>query len=654
MRVRIADFHTYLCGTDDQGGFLQSLDLPFAKVAFSEERLRQYTHFLGFGFDDTGSGAFNDEHESSDNRRDRHERFLPLHFDLFRKGISTFEMNGVVLDVDTRLEDQEGNDLMEHRTTLVTIEDSEGNIFDIDMGGIIPEGDGRVPLLISHDESCFGAGEYENKVTILLVPISLFLWQAWQESGKGKKICKDKTTGPKWHLSGFVVEFGNGVICKRPDQPPPSPIHLKELGAWYDAFSKGVEVPLPTTADVWMRPGKNHDGWWLAEQFWKQCHLAIAILRHLFSRRHARFQPTLIPDWSQNHAAMSPDGLDAENMLVNSGGQTAKHLRHTFVPKEARTRTVGRRVIPVFPRVPREPLCRTCFEKEAVGNMNSPCRLAFNEHGHNTGFQSVGEKGLRLILEERGVDTKGMYQPQLVPALQQHSDFAKRSACERAHVTEIWSQAGYLCVFGVKYHSDFAHCERKWMFMKANLRNELNGVVSNSQQCLTSFVLAGKWDRLLQLVDRAYKQYTVHDVRRNARHCRDTMRAYETIGNKADTELNDITALEKKYKGHRRVFDAVTNELMMVADMPRTTEQIKVAMRTAKARSQKVERAAWLGTALKEIACRFTRRDRANRTNEQRDNDNESAKARKALLVRKQYLSKAKAVRNWKDNAKGA
>ena len=96
-------------------------------------------------------------------------------------------MNGVVLDVDTCLEDQEGNDLMEHRTTLVTIEDSEGNIFDIDMGGIIPEGDGRVPLLISHDESCFGAGEYENKVTILLIPISLFPLAGVARKWQGQK-----------------------------------------------------------------------------------------------------------------------------------------------------------------------------------------------------------------------------------------------------------------------------------------------------------------------------------------------------------------------------------------------------------------------------------------------------------------------------------
>lgn len=270
------------------------------------------------------------------------------------------------------------------------------------------------------------------------------------------------------------------MICKRPDRPPPSPIHLKELDKWYDAFSKGDTVALPETADVWMRPGKNHDNWWLAEQFWKQCYLAIAILEHLFSRRHPRFQPVLIPDWSQNHAAMSPNGLDAENMLVNPGGVTARHLRHTTIPKEARTKTVGRRQIPVFPRVPIEPLCPTCLQKESEGNNNTECRVAYREHGHEKGFQSIGEKGLRCVLEERGVNTKGMNQPQLVAALQQHSDFAKRTTTDRAHVTEIWAKASYSVLFGIKYHSDLAHVERKWMFMKGYIRKELNGVVFTS------------------------------------------------------------------------------------------------------------------------------------------------------------------------------
>jgi len=292
-------------------------------------------------------------------------------------------------------------------------------------------------------------------------------WQA-------KQICKDKTTGPKWHLSGFVTEFGNGVICTRPDRPPPPPIHLKELDKWYEAHAKGEEVELPPTADVWMRPGKNHDGWWLAEQFWKQCHLAIAIWKHIFSRRWKRLQIVLVPDWSQNHAAMSVDGRDAENMLVNPGGATARHIRHTFIPKEVRTRSVGRRIVPILKY--REPLCPSCTQQEEAGkNAATPCRLAFDEHGRKPGFQNIGHKGLRQVLEERGLNTTGLFQPGLIEALQNHSDFAKRTACERAHVTDIFAEAGHLVVFGIKYHSDFAHCERKWMFMKDDIRKDRTG-----------------------------------------------------------------------------------------------------------------------------------------------------------------------------------
>ena len=164
-------------------------------------------------------------------------------------------------------------------------------------------------------------------------------------------------------------------------------------------------------------------------------------------------------------------------------------------------------------------------------------------------------------------------------------------------------------------------------------------------------LVVGTWETLLRLVKEAYKQYSVHDARRNARHCRDTMRAYDIIGNKEDMELDEVTALEKKYKGHRRVFDSVTNQLMLVADMPRSAQQIKQAARCAKARTQKEERAYWMKLAEAEIASRFDRRDRSNRTEEAHKQDNESAKFRKAVLVTRQYLSKARAVRNWKCNS---
>jgi len=117
------------------------------------------------------------------------------------------------------------------------------------------------------------------------------------------------------------------------------------------------------------------------------------------------------------------------------------------------------------------------MQKEADDDFRTPCRLAYDEHGRKPGFQSVGETGLRAVLEECGVDTRGMVQAQLVEALQKHADFAKRTASERAHVTSIFSKAGHRVLFGIKYHSDFAHCERRWMFMKGDIRKYLTGEI---------------------------------------------------------------------------------------------------------------------------------------------------------------------------------
>ena len=84
--------------------------------------------------------------------------------------------------------------------------------------------------------------------------------------------------------------------------------------SWYKAFVGRQFPKLPRNADVAMRPGKNHEGWWCSEEFWMQSYLAIAIFDYAFKPSQPRLTLVAMLDWSQGHAAMSHDGLDAENM----------------------------------------------------------------------------------------------------------------------------------------------------------------------------------------------------------------------------------------------------------------------------------------------------------------------------------------------------
>ena len=562
--ARIIDFRRFLVGTDDEPGLLYQLDLPFAKKDFSEETLRLYALRLGFSHEETGYGCFSDEHESELNKADRDTRFLPQYKHYFDRGICEFEFKGHTLPVDTRLVDEHGEDLIAGRETFYDITDARGLKMRVDMGGIVPQRDEPIYLLASHDESCFAAGDFESKVPCCLclhaVTNMLFgrrgfteatrtlialLLQAWQHKDAPKKQCKSKSTGPKRHYASFSVEWGNGCICLRPDLPRPKAISLKHLRNWHARFKAGSPFPLPDNADVVMRPGKNYEMWWCSEEFWMQCDLAIAIFEYVFPDRpnQPHFRLVACLDWSQGHAAMSPDGLDAENMLVNPGGVSCTHIRATTTPlprMETHVVGAGRRRVPVFsgaakPWPDRAPLCISCMESSAADR--ALCREAYAGHEDDANFQTIGKKGLKQVLQERNIDTKGMNQEKLVDALQKFPDFTKRDSIERAHVTEIFKSNGHVALFGVKYHADLAHVERFWMHLKQQIRPHLTG----------------KYSDLVTLIDAAYCKYTVSQVRRDARHCRELMLAYSEIANAAAQQLDlaNLTSLAKEYKSHR-------------------------------------------------------------------------------------------------------
>ena len=395
-------------------------------------------------------------------------------------------------------------------------------------------------MLASHDESCFKAGQ--------------FCTHAWME--KKKKMCMDKSEGPSHHYSCYTVEWGNGCICLDPEGPPPLPISIQELRQWHEKWRLGIDVELPATADVSMDPGAppKKQGWWKSPEFWMQTDLACCIFRTVFGPpKESRFIFVAHLDWSQGHAAMAPDSLNAENMLVGTGGKTATHIRSTSWPYKVNGHNMS---------IPRALLCQPGCEKctkeyEQYGKPGSP--------DYDPNFQSVGVKGLAVVLEERGLLETGWHHPEMLLALQKCSDFQKRDLIGRAHVTAQMEGYGYIALFGVKYHAELAHNERKWMMVKRAIRGKLDG----------------KLPTLRRLLKDAWGGYTVDDARKAARHCRATMRAYMRLGG---TDLEDMRAEELKMKGHRRVFDSVTGNFILKAGMKQSTIDRICALRSEKRR----------------------------------------------------------------------
>ena len=90
-------------------------------------------------------------------------------------------------------------------------------------------------------------------------------------------------------------------------------------------------------------------------------------------------------------------------------------------------------------------------------------------------YQAIGKKGLKQVLIERGAYKHGMMQQDMVQALQQFEDFSPKSDHECARVTEMMRTRGHVALFGVKYHAELAHIERKWMRLKQRIRPKLDG-----------------------------------------------------------------------------------------------------------------------------------------------------------------------------------
>ena len=574
--ARVVDFKCWLLGDTDAptldgktGPLTHRLEAA-QKADISEEQVRKFVHHLGFAHEDLKKGSFNDEHNSEANIADRNTRFIPQYFKYHEQGPHQVQLAGEQIECDL-LED------LTLSSCSFAVTDRGGVIRQIDFPGELPQG--KVYLLSSHDESCAKAGEMETK--------------GWRPVGSYS--CIDKSQGPSVHSAKFGVEFGNGTICMEPNKPPPQPVTLQQLRS-YISQKRAGEQPTPLcTADVIMNPGKNAEGYWGSEEAWMQFELAMDIFEYVFPPTDDhQFVFVACVDWSQGHAAMPIGALSAETMNNTPGGKQP-HLTHTFWPRSING-------IPL--NIPRWNLCADgCLE----------CKAAFDAHGTNPDFQSIGRKGLKQVLLERGLYRHGMQQAQMIAKLQECGDFAVKSLIDRAHLTQMMADRGHVCLFGAKYHAELAWIERKWMLEKREMRPYLNG----------------KRDKLHQLLARAHTKFTVLDARKAARHCRETMRAYLSLSVADDAEFAALKEAEKKYKGHRRVFDSVTCKLVERAGATLSAHEKAMARRTEVARTLREAKAAYMKQCEVDWKSRNRRKARARLTLEELALVNNKSKQRK-------------------------
>ena len=167
--------------------------------------------------------------------------------------------------------------------------------------------------------------------------------------------------------------------------------------------------------------GGSKEGYWNSERFLGQMKVATDIAKFKYSRHGKRVY--WVFDHSSCHTAFGPDALNVLEMNVKPGGG--------------------------------QPKMRNTVYKGKLQKMN---------------FDDGTPKGLKRVLEERGIRTTGMNKQDMQAELASHSDFKD----ERTMIEHFLHGKGQGCIFLPKFHCELNPIERCWGQAKKYTRAHCN------------------------------------------------------------------------------------------------------------------------------------------------------------------------------------
>lgn len=142
-------------------------------------------------------------------------------------------------------------------------------------------------------------------------------------------------------------------------------------------------------------------------------------------------------------------------------------------------------------------------------------------------------KGLKKVLQERGIDTSKMLKKDMQKELASHSDFK----AEKTKIEHFLNQRGHVCILLPKFHCELNPIERCWAQAKRYTRAYSNYTI----------------DGLRRNVPNGLDSVTLENIKNHFRKVRVYMFGY-LQGITAGPELEKhVKKCKKLYKSHRRV-----------------------------------------------------------------------------------------------------
>ena len=147
-------------------------------------------------------------------------------------------------------------------------------------------------------------------------------------------------------------------------------------------------------------------------------------------------------------------------------------------------------------------------------------------------YEDGTPKGMKRILEERGVDTNDMSALDMREVLLEFEDFR----CQKTLLEELVERQRHICIYIPKYHCELSPIERAWCHSKKHIAAHNNGTITRLRKILR---------QALDTVDsNLMKKFFIT--------CRDYEQAYRDF-HSAHLPSYLIEQTVKEYKSHCRI-----------------------------------------------------------------------------------------------------
>ena len=246
-------------------------------------------------------------------------------------------------------------------------------------------------------------------------------------------------------------------------------------------LARATDPSFPKQARALLEYGADRDGYWTGDKFMANIKDAARIAE--FKYPSDRFTVVWLFDHSSCHRAFADDALNAKRMNVRPGGMQ---------PKMRDTTWAGRR--------------QTLIDRNGI------------------------PKGMKKVLEERGINTATMVADDMRTVLANHEDFRT----EKTVVENYLIGRGHKVLFVPKFHCELNPIERVWGQAKVYTRTHTNYTLP----------------RLRNIIRPGLDSVSLDLIRKYFRKVQDYETAY-LEGKQAGKELEQAV---KVYKSHRRIF----------------------------------------------------------------------------------------------------